>query len=91
MSRDVTDITETTLQSESVYEGSFLKVRRDTVRLPNGREGIREYVRHPGAVVVIAFLDDERVIPMKCSISSWPAASRPEPGSSTTTSSCMLT
>lgn len=62
MSRDVTDITETTLQSESVYEGSFLKVRRDTVRLPNGREGIREYVRHPGAVVVIAFLDDERVV-----------------------------
>ena len=56
------DITEIALQSESVYEGSFLKVWRDTVRLPNGREATREYIRHPGAVVVIAFVDDDHVI-----------------------------
>ena len=56
------DITETTLQSDPVYEGSFLKVWRDTVRLPNGREATREYIRHPGAVVVIAFVDEDHVI-----------------------------
>lgn len=57
-----TDIIETPIDSESVYEGSFLKVRRDTVRLPNGRHGTREYIVHPGAVVVVALLDDDRVV-----------------------------
>jgi NTP pyrophosphohydrolases including oxidative damage repair enzymes len=56
------DITETTISSESVYEGGFLKVKRDIVRLPNGKEGTREYIVHPGAVVVIAFFDDDHVI-----------------------------
>lgn len=56
------DMTETTVSSESVYEGSLLKVKRDTVRLPNGRESTREYIRHPGAVVVIPFVDEEHVI-----------------------------
>lgn len=56
------DIIETTLDSESVYEGGFLKVRRDTVRLPNGRQSSREYIVHPGAVVVIAQPDDDHVI-----------------------------
>lgn len=62
MSEQEADLTETTITSESVFEGSFLKVRRDTVRLPNGREGTREYVLHPGAVVVIAFVDDDHVV-----------------------------
>jgi len=56
------DITETLIRSDSVYDGSFLKVKRDTVRLPNGREGTREYIVHPGAVVVMALLDPDRVI-----------------------------
>lgn len=56
------DITETTISSESVYEGGFLKLKRDIVRLPNGKEGTREYIVHPGAVVVIAFFDDDHVI-----------------------------
>lgn len=56
------DITESTIRSESVYEGSFLKVQRDTVSLPNGREATREYIKHPGAVVVIAFVDEDHVV-----------------------------
>lgn len=59
------DLTETRIHSESVYEGSFLKVRRDTVRLPNGREGTREYIVHPGAVVVIGFVDEQRVVMLR--------------------------
>lgn len=46
------------LDTERVYDGQLLKVRRDRVRLPDGGEGVREYVRHPGAVVVIAVLPD---------------------------------
>lgn len=60
--RDDTHLLETRLGSELVYDGGFLKVRRDAVRLPNGREAWREYIVHPGAVVVIAQLDDGRLL-----------------------------
>lgn len=53
---------EVTLHSETVYQGHFLHVRRDAVRLPGGAETVREYVVHPGAVMVIALLDDGRVV-----------------------------
>lgn len=44
------------IDSNLVYDGKLLRVRLDKVRLPDGRSAFREYVRHPGAVVVIAFL-----------------------------------
>lgn len=53
---------EETLGSESVYQGHFLELRRDVVRLPNGREAPREYVIHPGAVMVVAILPDGRLV-----------------------------
>ena len=27
---------------------------RDTVRLPDGSQAMREYIRHPGAVAIVA-------------------------------------
>lgn len=45
-----------------LLRGHFLHVVRDTVRLPSGREATREYVLHPGAVMVIGLLDDGRVV-----------------------------
>lgn len=53
---------ETEISSEQVYKGNFLNILRDTVLLPNGKQATREYVVHPGAVVVIALLDDGRVV-----------------------------
>jgi len=53
---------ETKVNSTEVYSGAFLKVRKDTVQLPNGKLTAREYVVHPGAVVVIALLDDGHVV-----------------------------
>ena len=53
---------ETCLRSESVFEGNFLKVRRDHVRLPDGKEATREYIRHPGAVMIVPLLDDGRLL-----------------------------
>ena len=55
-------LVEIKISSEHVYEGSFLNILRDTVLLPNGQQATREYVVHPGAVVVIALLDDGRVV-----------------------------
>jgi ADP-ribose pyrophosphatase len=50
------------LDSASVYAGHFLDVRRDEVRLPDGGVAHREYVRHPGAVMIVPLLDDGRVV-----------------------------
>jgi ADP-ribose pyrophosphatase len=47
---------------EQLLQGNFLKVMRDTVRLPDGHTATREYVIHPGAVVVVPMLDDGRVV-----------------------------
>lgn len=44
--------------SEELLKGKFLHAFRDTVRLPDGRETVREYVKHPGAVMIIPLLTD---------------------------------
>ena len=53
---------EDVLQSEQVYRGHFLDVRRDQVRLPDGSTAGREYIVHPGAVMVVPLLDDGRLV-----------------------------
>ena len=56
------DFTETQLTTKLVYDGRLLKVREDTVRLPDGKTARREYVQHPGASIIIPMLDDETVL-----------------------------
>lgn len=53
---------EETIRSDLVYEGSFLRVQRDEVRLPDGQEAVREFVLHPGAVMIVATLPDGRLV-----------------------------
>jgi ADP-ribose pyrophosphatase len=55
-------LVERRLRSESVYDGHFLKVRRDEVRLPTGKTAFREYIVHPGAVMIVPIADDGRLI-----------------------------
>lgn len=50
------------LDSSQVFSGRLLDVRRDRVRLPDGSDGIREYVVHPGAVVILAEQADGRFL-----------------------------
>ena len=47
---------EKTASSEIVFQGKLLDVRRDTVVLPNGKTGIREWINHPGAICCIPLL-----------------------------------
>ncbi len=56
------DLKETPLDSTVMYEGSFIRVHRDRVRLPDGTESSREYVTHPGAVAVLALLDNGNLL-----------------------------
>jgi len=53
---------EITLQSEEVYSGIFLKMKRDQVRLPDGQTATREYLTHPGAVAIVPILPDGRLV-----------------------------
>jgi ADP-ribose pyrophosphatase len=53
---------ETKIDGEIAYDGHFLKVSRDRVKLPDGKITQREFIRHPGAVVILALFDDGRVL-----------------------------
>jgi ADP-ribose pyrophosphatase len=56
------DLIEHTVSSEPVFDGKLLKVNRDTVRLSGGHEAVREWIAHPGAVVIIALLDNGQLL-----------------------------
>jgi len=56
------NLAEMFLEGEEVFSGRLLKVRRDRVRLPDGSESAREYIRHPGAVAIVALFEDGRVL-----------------------------
>lgn len=59
---DHAHLVETTLGSQEILKGHFLQVLRDSVRLPDGSQATREYVIHCGAVMVVALLDDGRLV-----------------------------
>ncbi|UUX94165.1 NUDIX domain-containing protein [Aquabacterium sp. J223] len=79
---------ETRLRTEGLLKGRFLDVRRDTVALPGGGEATREYVVHPGAVMVVPILDDGRLVverqyrsPLQQVVLEFPAGKK-DPGES---------
>ena len=53
---------ETRQSGARVYEGALLDVRRDTVTLPDGGTAIREYIVHPGAVLIVPVLADGMLV-----------------------------
>jgi ADP-ribose pyrophosphatase len=52
----------TLLSSHHAFEGTLYKVRVDKIRLPSGRETVREIIEHPGAVAILALTDDQQII-----------------------------
>ena len=74
------ELKEVQVSSEIVYEGRLLHVFKDHVRLPNDKITTREYIKHVGAVCVIAIDKDNNVIietpfryPFDCVITELPA------------------
>jgi ADP-ribose pyrophosphatase len=59
---DDTHLIETRVASQELLHGHFLHAMRDTVRLPDGKQAFREYVIHPGAVMVVAELPNGRLV-----------------------------
>ena len=64
MNLDLTEhhLIEYMVSSETIAAGGMLTVKRDQVRLPNGNISQREYVLHPGAVVVVPLLPTGNII-----------------------------
>ncbi|WP_423196532.1 MULTISPECIES: NUDIX domain-containing protein [unclassified Cupriavidus] len=60
--QDDTGLTETCVASATIHRGKFLTLRHDIVRLPDGKQAGREYVLHPGAVMMIPLFDDGTVL-----------------------------
>ncbi len=56
------ELKETCLDTELMYQGDFIRVRKDNVRLPDGNVASREYITHPGAVAVLALLDNGNLV-----------------------------
>jgi ADP-ribose pyrophosphatase len=59
---DTSHLRETCIEARQAWRGSFLDVRSDRVALPDGSETYREYIVHPGAVMIVPLLGDDRVI-----------------------------
>ena len=55
-------LTEQTLESRVAFQGAFLRLYVDKVRSADGHVGTREYLRHPGAVMIVPLLSDGRVV-----------------------------
>lgn len=59
---DDAHLIETRIDGETLYDGDFLKLKRDVVRLPDGKTATREFVEHPGAVMVVPLFNDGLVL-----------------------------
>lgn len=55
-------LNETTLDSELLYDGKIVRLERDSVQLEDGTQAVREVVRHPGGVCVLALTPEEEVL-----------------------------
>lgn len=55
-------LNEPTVSKETIFTGKVIALQVDTVVLPDGKQAVREIVRHPGAVAVLAITDENRVV-----------------------------
>jgi ADP-ribose pyrophosphatase len=61
----MTDFTEKTIRSQSIFKGKIIELCVDEVELPNGKLATRELIKHPGAVAVIAVTDEGKLVLVK--------------------------
>lgn len=58
----VKDFTEKKISSETIYKGRLFDVRKDIVALPDGKTSDREYILHPGAVMIVPLIEPASVL-----------------------------
>ena len=57
-----TDDTFRVISSRDIYEGRIIKLRVDEIEVKGGLRVKREVVQHPGAVVILAIDDQQRIL-----------------------------
>lgn len=62
MNKDYSYLNEEKIDGEEIFDGKVVHLVRDRVRLPNGHEGVREVIRHVGAVCVIPLFENGDVL-----------------------------
>ena len=62
MTKKDAHLVETKIASEDIFKGKLLHVKRDTVRLPDDATATREYIVHPGAVMIVPRLPDGKLL-----------------------------
>lgn len=62
MDKKLSKLVEKKLSSELVYEGVFLKVKKDSVQLASGQKSVREYIVHPGAALILPELPNGNLV-----------------------------
>ncbi|WP_025026165.1 NUDIX hydrolase [Caldalkalibacillus mannanilyticus] len=58
----MTNFTEKTLRIEPIFTGKVIQLQVEEIELPNGKTATREVVKHPGAVAIIPFTHDGRLV-----------------------------
>lgn len=53
---------EKTIQTEEIFSGKVIRLQLEDVKLPNGKMGRREIVKHPGAVAIIAITEENKIV-----------------------------
>lgn len=61
----MSDLYEKTIRTTPIFQGKIISLQIDDVQLPNGKEGKREIVKHPGAVAVIPVTKEGNIILVK--------------------------
>lgn len=56
---------EKTISSETVFNGKIIKLKVETVTMPNGKTAYREFVRHPGGVGIVAINEKDEIVLVK--------------------------
>jgi ADP-ribose pyrophosphatase len=62
MAKNSRSLTEKKISNQCVYEGNFLHMYQDKIIMPDGKLSVREYVTHPGGVVIIPLLDNGNLV-----------------------------
>lgn len=62
MPEDKADFEERTISSREVFSGHLLRLRVDTVELPDGSRATREIVAHPGAAAMVPLTEENEVL-----------------------------
>ena len=56
------DKKEITINSEQIYKGHVVSLKKDTVLCPNGEQSLREIITHRGGVAILIKVDDKFII-----------------------------